>query len=70
MEDYVRPSATYSLLELISLFQGQRVRLGDHRNDIDDFCEFLEHNDIDLAVSTGAHSNQQHLQASRCARLG
>jgi hypothetical protein len=45
-------STTHPLLELIPLLKGQRVRLGNDRNDIDDLCKFLEHDNIDLRFST------------------
>jgi hypothetical protein len=40
--------AAHPLLEHFSLFQRQRVRLGDDRHDVDHLCELLEHDDIDL----------------------
>lgn len=36
-----------ALLERLSLFQGQRVRLGNHGNNVDDIGELLEDDDID-----------------------
>lgn len=43
-----------ALLESLSLFQGQRVGLGNHRNNVDDIGELLEDDDIDwLQTRTG-----------------
>jgi hypothetical protein len=54
------PCSTDSLLELIPLFQGQRVRLGNDGNDIDDLGELLEYHDIDLtSVSIPYISNKR-----------
>jgi hypothetical protein len=44
-------SPTYPLLEQMPLLQGQGVRLGNDRNDIDDLCELLQDDDINLLVS-------------------
>jgi len=60
---------TYSLLELVPLLQGQRVRLGNDGNDIDDLGKLLEYHDIDLMVSVDTtHQQQADIQASRCVQ--
>jgi hypothetical protein len=37
----------YSLLECPAFFEGERIRLGDDRNDVDNIRELLENDDID-----------------------
>lgn len=46
------PFTTDSLLELVPLFQSQRVRLGNDGHDIDDLGELLEYHDINLDINT------------------
>jgi hypothetical protein len=50
-------SASYEtdpLLESGSLLQGQRVRLGNDRDDVDHLGELFEYGDVDLCVRSGA----------------
>lgn len=40
-------SVTYTLSKGLALLQGQRVRLGNDGDNIDNLREFLEHNNVD-----------------------
>jgi hypothetical protein len=44
-------TSIYPLLEQMPFLQGQGVRLGNDRYDIDDLCELLQDDDVDLLVS-------------------
>lgn len=62
-----RSISTYSLLENLAFLDGQRVRFGNDRYDVDDLREFLEDDDIDgLKSSTVVLTSELYFPSKRC----
>jgi hypothetical protein len=61
----IRKQVAHPLLERITLSQRERVRLGDDRNDVDDFAQLLHDDDINRAerVAGGVDEEQAAVDA-------
>jgi hypothetical protein len=61
----VKYQTTHPLLKRITLNQGERVRLGNDRNDVDDFAQLLHDDDINRAerVTGGVDEEQAAVDA-------
>lgn len=66
IQPYKRQVSTHSLFESFSFLKGQRIRLGDDRNDVGDLGQLSQDGNIDLRNQhASTHQYRISCQASR-----